>query len=223
VNATFPYQRRAFGALLLAACTSGTPPSKDGAAVHASVRAAPSSRAVEVAPVGSVPAAGPSPCLPAGEAATSVFTELGGSACVLVSKEPTTGATSRRCPGVGGMKLLVHDDDERMSITVVTEDRKEHPLDYWHVVTPAFSQLGERAEWRVVKLRGKIVPIALIARVTSTSDADGKPVSKSYLAVSKITSSEICVTDRIDPGPHANEAARTAAETSCQRACRRAE
>jgi hypothetical protein len=121
------------------------------------------------------------------------------------------------------MQLLVLDDDERMSITVVTEDRKEHPLDFWNVVTPAFSELGEKAEWRVVKRRGKVVPIALIARVTSTSDADGKPVSKSYLAVSKITGSRICVTDRIDPGPRANEAARTAADTSCQRACREAE
>jgi hypothetical protein len=74
----------------------------------------------------------------------------------------------RMFPGVAGFRLLVADDDARMSVSVVTPDKKEHALDYWNIITRSFSSLGDRAEWRVVKRKGMITPIALIVRVDSS-------------------------------------------------------
>jgi hypothetical protein len=41
----------------------------------------------------------------------------------------------------------------------------------------------------------------------------------SYLAFAKITSNEICVTDKISPGPKANEDARRAADAAASKPC----
>jgi hypothetical protein len=41
----------------------------------------------------------------------------------------------------------------------------------------------------------------------------------SYLAVAKITATEICVTERISPGPKANEYARRAADAATSKPC----
>ena len=72
-----------------------------------------------------------------------------GAACATVAVDAETGATTQRCPGIAGYSLLVQDDDARMSIVVVAPDGGQHPLEYWQVVTTAFSTLGEKAEWRV--------------------------------------------------------------------------
>jgi hypothetical protein len=130
--------------------------------------------------------------------ATSVYTSLSASSCRVVKTGGETGGSTRRCPGVGGYSLLVLDDDERMSVTIVSPDKKEYPLDYWNVVTGAFSTLGAKAEWRVIKEKGKIVPIALIVRVNATIEEDpGKPQKKSILAAAKITPNSACVTEKL--------------------------
>ena len=79
-----------------------------------------------------------------------------------------------------------------MSISVVSPDNKAHALDYWNIITRSFSSLGEKAEWRVVKRKGKITPIALIVRVDSSEQQNlNSPKKTSYLAVAKITPEEI--------------------------------
>lgn len=145
--------------------------------------------------------------------ARSVYTSL--EKCRLLSTHPETGGTVQRCPGVAGHALEVADDDARMSIDVVTADRRRHPLNYWGVITGNFSSLGPRAEWR---LRGSR-PIALIVRVNANENPDRPNERTSYLAVARISPGRICVTDRIRPSADANVRARRAADRSAGRPC----
>jgi hypothetical protein len=150
----------------------------------------------------------------------STYTDLSGNQCQTIKEDKETGNSVQECPGVGGFHLLVADDDARMSISVVSPDNKEHALDYWNIITRSFSSLGEKAEWRVVKRKGKITPIALIVRVDFSEQQNlDSPKKTSYLAVAKITPEEICVTDKINFSADANEQARQAADNSANKAC----
>jgi hypothetical protein len=146
----------------------------------------------------------------------SVYTELDSERCRVTMTDEEAGGSSSRCPGTAGYALNVHDGDARMSIDVVTPDGREHPLNYWSVISNGFSALGPRAEWR---MRGER-PIALIVRVNASEDPEDSSRITSYLAVAKITAAGICVTDRIAPAADANEAARRAADASASRPCR---
>ena len=150
----------------------------------------------------------------------SVYTELTPAKCKLVKEDVEYQA--EKCPGLAGYSLLSIYSDQRQSITVVSPQGKEHPLNYWEVITPAMSHLGEKAEWRVVKEGGKILPKALIVRVTTAPHLQTEKKA-SYLAVAKIGPEEICVTDRIEPGPQANEKARQAADVSAAKPCLKAQ
>lgn len=106
--------------------------------------------------------------------ATSEYTPLEGPKC-----------PKNRCPGVGGYSLVTTYDDQRMSVTVVSPDKKEHPLDFQETVTGKFCHLGAKAEW--------IGSTALIIRVTE----GGEPPNASYLSVTKLTQKEICVVAKV--------------------------
>ncbi|MCM3874121.1 MAG: hypothetical protein ND895_25820 [Pyrinomonadaceae bacterium] len=149
----------------------------------------------------------------------SVYSDLAEAKCKTIEIDEETASSTQRCPGIGGYKLLVHDDDARQSITVVTPGGKKHPLDFWQVVTYAFSSVGNKAEWRVTKRKGKLLPVALIVRVNASEDSSNPSRRTSYLAVVKVTPEEICVTHKIPPGAKANETARKAADTAQTAAC----
>lgn len=150
----------------------------------------------------------------------SVYTDLSGKECNTIREDKETGSSTKRCPGVAGFSLLVEDDDARMSLTVVTPDNRQHPLNYWNIVTRSFSSLGKKAEWRVVDDEGKLKPIGLIVRVDASEQDDPQtPKKKSYLAVAKISAAEICVTAKIGPVKNANEDARQAADHAHAEAC----
>lgn len=123
------------------------------------------------------------------------------------------------CPGIAGYRLLVLDDDSRQSVTVVDPTRKKHELNLWDVITGAFSSVGEKAEWRVVKKGRRAVPFALIIRVVANENVENPTDKRSYLSVTKISSDSICVTHKINPGPNANEAARKAADEAAITPC----
>jgi hypothetical protein len=147
----------------------------------------------------------------------SMYTQLNGAKC----KTTRSGQEYliQSCPGVGGYKLSVSEDDARMSVTVVDSRGKEHPLEYWNVITSGFSSLGDKAEWRVKKQKGKIIPFALIVRVNASENPEDASKKTSYLAVAKITPGQICVTDKIAPSATANEEARRAADASSSKPC----
>lgn len=146
---------------------------------------------------------------------TSLYSPLVQEQCRVIEEDEETDYSVSRCPGIAGYALNVSDGDARVSIDVITPDGREHPLQYWTVITSAFTTLGPRAEWRMRGTR----PIALIARVNANEDQVNFENVTSYLAVAKITPSEICVTDRIRPMANANEAARIAADRSADRPC----
>ena len=150
----------------------------------------------------------------------SSYTNLAGRSCRTI-KEDSSGAGYwlGQCPGVAGYKLLLEEGDLRQNLTVVTPRGKKQSLDLWSVVASGFSRVGDKAEWRLKKQRGGAAPIALIVRFIVSIDPEDSTRTKSYLAVSKITSTEICVTHKIEPGPSANEAARKAADEAGSKPC----
>ena len=149
----------------------------------------------------------------------SVYTNLGEKSCRTIKSDSSeAGSYVGLCGGVGGYKLQVEEGDLRQNIQVITPAGKKHSLDLWTVVGSSFSSLGEKAEWRVRTHRGKVVPVALIVRY-NVSNAEDSTKTTSYLAVTKITRSKICVTEKIAPGAAANVTARAAADKSADKPC----
>lgn len=149
----------------------------------------------------------------------SMYTSLSEKSCRTIKADSSeAGSYIGICGGVGGYKLQVEEGDLRQNIQVVTPAGKKHSLELWTVIGSSFSSLGEKAEWRVRTVKGRIVPSALIVRY-NVSDPEDSTKQTSYLAVTKITANQICVTDRIPPGPDANVAARAAADGSANKPC----
>lgn len=149
----------------------------------------------------------------------SVYTNLAESKCRTLEVVSETGASVQRCPGVAGYKLHVLDDDSRQSITVIDPTGKEHPLNFWHIVTLNFSSLGNSAEWRIARKQGNMIPGALIVRVNANEDAENPNRITSYLVVSKVTAESICVTHKIRSRRGANAEARRAADVAQSAPC----
>lgn len=148
----------------------------------------------------------------------SVYTPLTDEKCKLIDSSDEGGYSLQSCPGILGYKLQVEDFDARMSMLVVDPADNVYNLNYSQCITGHFSELGNYAEWRTATVDGKEAPIAVIVRVYSQ---DPENVSKHtpYLAVAKISHDEICVTNRIKPGPKQNEEARRAADTAPTSTC----
>lgn len=150
------------------------------------------------------------------QANRSVYTSLDEKHCRSIrSATPEAGDYEGRCRGVAGYTLIVTEGDLRQNITVVTPKGAKHSLELWHVISGGFSSLGAKAEWRLAKR----LPVALIVRYNASEDPEHPEKMSSYLAVTKITAAEICVTDKISPGANANDEARRAADTAASRPC----
>ena len=154
---------------------------------------------------------------------SSVYSNLTGSGCRTIKTDPETGGSETRCRGYGKWSLIVLDDDDRMSVNAVSPDGIRHELDFWTIVTTAFSSVGGKAEWRVQKNGKTVKPVALIIRVNATSEADGAPQRQSYLTVSKITDDGVCVVEKITSQRNANQLARAAADNAAAKPCLRPE
>jgi hypothetical protein len=151
-----------------------------------------------------------------GQAAQSIYTSVRTRQCRTVkSSNAEAGDYLGRCAGVAGFTLLLAEGDLRQNLTVVTPRKKEHSLDLWTIVSPAFSSVGPTVEWRVVKR----APVALIVRYNASEDPEKPDQRTSYLVVTKITADEICVTDKLRPGPKANEEARRLADAAATKPC----
>jgi hypothetical protein len=150
------------------------------------------------------------------EANRSVYTSLQEKQCrVIKSAMSGDDGYEARCRGVAGYTLLLSEGDLRQNITVVTPQGAKHSLDLWTVISGAFSSVGPKAEWRMSKRK----PAALIIRYNANEDPEQSNKLTSYLAVIKITATEICVTDKIPPSATANEDARRAADTAGTKPC----
>ena len=130
----------------------------------------------------------------------SVYTPLSGQSCKIIARDAETGSTVHACPGVGGIKVQVAFDDDRMSISLASPTGQRWPLDFWSVVTRSFFSLGEQAEWRVNRRSGKDVPVALIVRVIESGQERAK---RSHLAIVKVTEQKACIVDVVAAAPDA--------------------
>ena len=150
----------------------------------------------------------------------SFYSPLDSQQCHTIKTE-TTGAGDYEglCPGFDGYSLTLLEGDLRQNIIVGAPDGTKHSLDLWDVISGGFSHVGARAEWRIARQNGQQTPIALIIRYNVSEDADHPDKKTSYLAVAKITPSEICVTDKIPPAPDANQTARIAADNAATKPC----
>jgi hypothetical protein len=150
----------------------------------------------------------------------SVYTSLDPKSCkTLESTSSEGGYYKARCTGTAGYSLLLEEGDVRQNITVVTPRRTKHSLNLWTVVSPAFSSVGPKAEWRLTIQGRKVTPTAVIIRYNASEDSSNPEKTTSYLVVTKITATEICVTDRVSPGPKANDDARRLADESATKPC----
>jgi len=146
----------------------------------------------------------------------SVYTPLGDKQCRTIrSHEAGDGGYEARCPGIAGYSLLLSEGDLRQNITVITPRGAKHSLELWDVVSGGFSSVGPKAEWRIANS----APVALILRYNANEDPEKPNKRTSYLAVAKITATEICVVEKISPGPTANEDARRTADASATKSC----
>jgi hypothetical protein len=154
------------------------------------------------------------------QAVQSVYTDLGGNKCRTLEESPEEASyLLQQCPGVAGYKILVSYGDDRANITVVKPDGSKHDLNFWQIGGGSFSSVGTKAEWRVKRQNGKLVPIALIVRFNLVENPSVPEKSTSFLIVTKITAQQICRVDEVRPGPKANEEARRLADSSATRPC----
>ena len=150
----------------------------------------------------------------------SVYTTLDWKKCKTL--EDSEDRRLSECPGVAGYKLLVEAADDNLGLTVVGADGSKHALSIAYIGRSGkFPEVGTRAEWRVRRERGKLVPVALIVRVTVSEYVGGDPGHREvpYLTVSKITPQEVCMTESILADRNSNRRARRLADNSASKPC----
>jgi hypothetical protein len=156
----------------------------------------------------------------------SVYTKLSRKACKIQEEDPDEGYTMS-CPGIAGYRLSVHglehSDMHSMSVSVIAPNRKEYPLQFESRASQRFEQpLGDKVEWRVTKTGKQKTPVAIIIRSNLQEETDDGVITSSvasYLIVSKLTTKEICVVNRIKTSKDANQQARTSADKAAKEAC----
>lgn len=148
------------------------------------------------------------------QAATSMYSDLYGKSCKIVELDKASGASTRRCAGVAGYSLLVHEANAQTSVDIVTPWRAVYPLEYWEVVTPGLARVGRKAEWRVEQRGTRLVPTALLVRLdTGNALTSGPRVAPGpVLTAARIAADGACVVYQGDATPKsADAAARSAA------------
>ena len=152
----------------------------------------------------------------------SVYTDISEKNCKTTELNEDEGWSVQRCKGAFGYDLEVTEGDLRQSVNVIGPKGRSFELNLPSLVSPAFSYLGEKAEWRFRERDGKKVPFALIVRFNANEDPNDSKKVNSYLTVSKISDGEICVTDVVKPMKNANEKARELALGSADKPCLKA-
>ena len=151
----------------------------------------------------------------------SVYTNVSGNRCKTIEEnEEAAGFMVQLCPGVAGYKLQVSSQDLRQGLEIIKPDGSTHELNVGVIGGGAFSFLGDKAEWRVKRQRGKLFPVALIIRFSVTQQMDdGSSKDIPYLTVTKITPQKICLVKTVPPGRNANLEARRLADASANMPC----
>ena len=114
---------------------------------------------------------------------------------------------------------IAYDDFAKVDVRVgrvlraeVNQGARKPALKLWIDFGP---EVGEKAEWRVVRKYGKLRPVALIVRYIYGLDPD----KFSHLVVSKITNDSACETGIVKEVKDQNVRARELADSSMNKPC----
>lgn len=154
-------------------------------------------------------------------AAASLYTDLYGKSCRVVERDKASGAYTRRCAGVAGFSLLVHEARSQTSVDIVTPRGKVYPLEYWEVVTPGLSRVGRKAEWRVEQRAGRVVPTALLVRLdTANPRTEGPRVAAgAIITAARIARDGACVVYQGNGSARSADALARSAAADARRKC----
>jgi hypothetical protein len=153
-----------------------------------------------------------------GDAFSSEYTSLTQPFCKTQSVQVEGANSQQVCPGVHGFRLLLLDSDGRMSVTVVSPKGTRYPLDFWDKVTPHFSSVGKRAEWRIREQGAQTTPVAIILPLEISEDAETAAVT-SYLVVARIDPGKTCVVGKFKNDAGSRIEARNAADSAAKMNC----
>lgn len=117
------------------------------------------------------------------------------------------GAMSK-CENFGSIGVGFSSDDGRDELTLF-RNNKSYNLDISQTITPLFTQLGKKIEWRYPKGQ-KHNPKSIIVRLNIDIEGETQKDRKrvSYLIVSKITKNRICIVEKVAPQKNQNQIAR---------------
>jgi hypothetical protein len=121
------------------------------------------------------------------------------------------------CPSFRGIKVNVIEGDLRQTINLIRRN-KVYPLNLWSKISPAFSFLGTKIEWRHSKGKPRDIK-GIIVRFNASEDMSDAAKTTSYLAVVKINAKTICVVGKIAPQAKQNQKARNMLDRSLNMPC----
>lgn len=146
---------------------------------------------------------------------TSSYTSIDQKDCMTLDSDNM--GSVQECESFSGIGVKVIEGDIRQSI-ILTRNKKEYDLAFASAISPAFSSLGSKVEWR--HELGKTETIkGMIVRFEVSDDYENMEKISSYLIVSKITQEEICVIAKIMPQENQNEIARKILDTIINKPC----
>lgn len=147
----------------------------------------------------------------------SSYTSIAAQDCTLQDSNPVIHYASQNCPSFSDeIDIKVIEDDARQTIEF-SRGSQEYAL---NLQALGFSQLGPKIEWRYQKGQpNNITSIIVRLNVSEKAGQVGKVTS--YLIVSKVTPTEICIVGKIPPLPNAqqNKQARLMADRSAPMPC----
>ncbi len=165
----------------------------------------------------------PVPGLPTAMPADSRYTSLGEKDCKELKPGPDDDGIIYKgeCPGVAGYKVTNLATDHTQGLTITDPAGKAHKIDFrGQLGTVADVFLGDKIEWRMSGKDKTAKPTALIVRVNVQKEPGNYDKHDSNLAVVKIASGTICITDLVKPSEKdQNVKARELADSSGGRPC----
>jgi hypothetical protein len=145
----------------------------------------------------------------------SRYSSTAPKACRLIGKpSELDGSTTRLCPGIAGLSVLISEDDLRETVSVGKSRAAAEREPAAQVWFEPFNSTQTTVEWRIAD--GK--PFAIIQRwlIADNADRDAKdrPRDKAMLAVTRLPPGPACHVAYVDvaANPNANELARKAAD-----------
>ena len=134
----------------------------------------------------------------------SFYTSIDQEDCITLDSDNM--GSLQECESFLDIGVKVIEGDVRQSI-ILTRNKKEYDLAFCSTVSPYFSSLGLKVEWRYEQGKFKNLK-GMIVRFEASDDYENLDKVSSYLVVSKIEKDEICVVARIAPQNEQNEIAR---------------